>query len=332
MRRSAFTLIELLVVIAIIALLIGILLPSLAGARNAGRAVVCQAHQRGIVTAMAAYEGSNKGYLVGPNTSGSDLNNNRPYVRGKESPCQDWDYISPLLGESLNLPDDQLEKFQEVCMNKARCPSNTLRYSLRFGGNPLPMEVQGQMPITLSYMTPAYFQLYPTGITSQNGRLIESLPAGEPISLGRGFFPRIDLIGTLPSKKAMVFEGARYWNSSANGFDYATVTNTSGLVGTPQGNFNSRGSAFIASGENYLRDSTRGYKPTDILKQMSLRHAEKMNGGMFDGHVEAFDNAQSSNPALYCPTGSIMKIPTATWYYFLGPQNSPLRQPNSLIP
>jgi prepilin-type processing-associated H-X9-DG protein len=294
--------------------------------------VVCAAHERGVVTAMAAYEGSNKGYLVGPNTSGSDLQQNRPYVRGKETPTQDWDFVSPLLGDSMNFPEEQVEKFQEICMTKLRCPSNTLRYGLRFSGNPLPMETAGEEPFTLSYMTPAYFQLYPTGITSLGGRTVESLPSGEPISLPRGYIPRSDLVGTLPSKKCMTFEGARYWNTAINGFDFSTVTNSSGLVGSPQGNFISRGSAFFGSGENYLRDASRGYKPSDLLKRMSLRHAQKMNGGMFDGHVEAFDNVQSSDPSLYAPTRTILRAPSATWYYYLGPTTSPLRVPNAFLP
>jgi prepilin-type N-terminal cleavage/methylation domain-containing protein/prepilin-type processing-associated H-X9-DG protein len=58
--RSAFTLIELLVVIAIIALLIGILLPSLAGARNEGRAIKCASNCRTISQAVNLYTVDNK--------------------------------------------------------------------------------------------------------------------------------------------------------------------------------------------------------------------------------------------------------------------------------
>jgi prepilin-type N-terminal cleavage/methylation domain-containing protein/prepilin-type processing-associated H-X9-DG protein len=54
-RTRAFTLIELLVVVAIIALLIGILVPSLAGARDKARASVCGTHIRSICQGMAVY-------------------------------------------------------------------------------------------------------------------------------------------------------------------------------------------------------------------------------------------------------------------------------------
>ncbi len=51
----AFTLIELLVVIAIVALLVGILLPSLAGARNEARALKCGVSMRSTAAATLMY-------------------------------------------------------------------------------------------------------------------------------------------------------------------------------------------------------------------------------------------------------------------------------------
>jgi prepilin-type N-terminal cleavage/methylation domain-containing protein len=60
---KAFTLIELLVVISIVSLLIAILIPALAGAREQARTIACQSKVRQIAIAVHAYATSNKGLL-----------------------------------------------------------------------------------------------------------------------------------------------------------------------------------------------------------------------------------------------------------------------------
>lgn len=77
--RRAFTLIELLVVISIIALLIAVLLPALASARNAAQATVCLAGMRQFTIGVNSYVESEKQYwpvgtqypyATGPNFNG----------------------------------------------------------------------------------------------------------------------------------------------------------------------------------------------------------------------------------------------------------------------
>lgn len=61
MIRHAFTLIELLVTLAVIALLVSILLPSLAASRDSARTTVCLSNQRQLVLGWSLYANANAG-------------------------------------------------------------------------------------------------------------------------------------------------------------------------------------------------------------------------------------------------------------------------------
>ena len=76
---AGFTLIELLVVIASVALLVGVLLPSLAASRAAGRRVACMVNMRSLEMAHWAYVTDHSGWMLGSGHGSSWMDVLRAY-------------------------------------------------------------------------------------------------------------------------------------------------------------------------------------------------------------------------------------------------------------
>ena len=116
--RNAFTLVELLVVVGIIALLVGILLPALSRAREAGNRAKCLSNVRQLAAAAIMYSVENDGRLPeamwdNGNVFGSPYSPRGSKYRGWSGPWAAWtpigtgawgpgSYVMPSIGGALS--------------------------------------------------------------------------------------------------------------------------------------------------------------------------------------------------------------------------------------
>tara|TARA_R110002072_G_scaffold42064_4_gene117483 strand:+ start:43058 stop:43837 length:780 start_codon:yes stop_codon:yes gene_type:complete len=146
--RHAFTLIELLVVIAIIALLIGILLPALSGARDTARSVKCLSNLRTLGLTVQQYADANHGLL--PRSSHSAGFNALPWAAS---------LYEPITGRSFEGTsyawDDQ--GWWDATNTFYRCPHDRRESPIEQPGLPFSLPA-------LSYAMNVYFELTPSEI------------------------------------------------------------------------------------------------------------------------------------------------------------------------
>lgn len=110
-QKRGFTLIEILVVVAIIALLVAVLLPSLARAKAMARMVQCQSNMRQISMAFVTYTVQNKGRLPG----------------GYYDPYADWFGRANRLNYTGRNPDDgTIWKLMGKQRQAYTCPADVL--------------------------------------------------------------------------------------------------------------------------------------------------------------------------------------------------------------
>ncbi len=109
--RRAFTLIELLVVIAIIALLIGILLPSLSKARGAARDVLCRSNLRQYGIGVELYAGQFKEYIPSEGVADGDITSH------PIGPWDDGSFWANAIPQYLSEPNPSYYELQNNAIN-----------------------------------------------------------------------------------------------------------------------------------------------------------------------------------------------------------------------
>lgn len=212
-KRGAFTLVELLVVIGIIAVLIGVLLPALAGARKQAAAVKCATQLREIFNAMQMYALENHGYLPPPQlvpTGGRVYN-----VDGIDYPVPGTPYgaywftfltkyvTKAKTGMAAQTSGEDAQARRTIfwgCTEWGGYTSPAAKVQIGYGMNHYPT-------FTENYPAPG---LYPPRAEST---FIQTWTPGRP-DLQQGNFAKLKTYARLGSKRALVMD-SQFWLAEA---------------------------------------------------------------------------------------------------------------------
>ena len=313
--RFAFTLIELLVVISIIALIISILLPSLASARRTAERVACMAGMRGVAQGGSAYAADSEDWMVGaPAGSGG-------YLAGAGvafgAAVQRWDFMGPLekqMNLGLALGDGTAEsvakRFNELRSSPVfLCRSNKFLSTYFPSGGP--NAGTGRM---VSYNTPRYMLM--AYAKDEEDARVRGLDGSQPgiawynnghsESVPNTWKPVTSKLG-VPANKVFMADGSRF-SQARSGSEIPPDYDLS--VGGSWGGAFSDAGAYTSFTRSWDRSRApgNGYIGRIDGRVYGYRHSSgtppvgaaansfKMNLVFQDGHAETQGDLQSTNP------------------------------------
>lgn len=325
-ERRAFTLIELLVVISIIALIISILLPSLASARRAAEKIACMAGMRSVAQAQASYSAESEDWIIGAPAGSTS------YLRGAGaafgSAVQRWDFMGPmaeLMGLGISLADGSNDAIARR-FNELRSSPAFLCRSNKFLSTYFPGGVDAGTGRMVSYNTARYqLMAYASDMNDAKAKgLSGSAPGVEwynnthSETVPKTWKPVTAKLG-VPSNKIYCADGARF-SQARSGSEIPPDYDLS-LDGAWGGSFSDAGAytqftrswdRSRAPGNGYLgRIDGRvyGYRHSSGLPPIGAPgNAFKTNVVFYDGHSETQGDLESSNPHQWLPQGTLLGI------------------------
>jgi prepilin-type N-terminal cleavage/methylation domain-containing protein/prepilin-type processing-associated H-X9-DG protein len=336
---KAFTLVELLVVIGIIAILVGLLLPALNGARRAAKTIQCEANLRAIGQAMTMYAVQNQNYILGApcNTGGGWVVAFQPGNPGFPSSYQNsywpvamnqlWDWETPVLNVmgvgipyDSNADPDRYNDYArwdrikfELSYGLFNCPENQLVSQVINSNTDFP----GLGAIVPGFMQhPSYtvgmdFMVLhnplqpPPGQPPQHPTVFGNSYENPPV----GYVPKINRVGAM-SEKIFCADGARYVLFAQNDFNQQY-----GVLDTEGGAYADWGSdsAYTRAQNREHVPGNQGYNPkSQDERVLWARHGTfggqyRFNAVFFDGHVETLGDLDGSNPVYWMPKGTVVQ-------------------------